>query len=232
MPRTRSGAILDCRRDAPTPRPSTARRAPRRIERDIETLAGLEYTLSRTRRSVATPTRRSTAARSTTSTRELEATRVRRRRGPGRARSWRATDRQARRSSESARTATRTATAARYDGTMGVVTALEVCRLNVELGPRSAAAADLVPRGGGLGLRADAARQPDHAPACRTRTTCASTSARSTTVAASGSTPRRPATSRPAGASRSTCSTTSPAGSRCTSSRPASCRTPGTGSES
>ena len=53
----------------------------------------------------------------------------------------------------------------KYDGTLGVCTALEVCRLADGGRRRAAPAPDLVPRGGGLGLRADAARLADHAAA-------------------------------------------------------------------
>ena len=53
----------------------------------------------------------------------------------------------------------------KYDGTLGVCTALEVCRLAAESGEGPASAADLVPRGGGLRLRPDAARLADHAAA-------------------------------------------------------------------
>ena len=74
--------------------------------------------------------------------------------------------------------------------------------------PRPAAAADLVPRGGGLGLRADAARQPDHRAARHRGGPARALPLDRRRRAASGSTPRRPATSPSAGASARTCSTT------------------------
>ena len=55
--------------------------------------------------------------------------------------------------------------------------------------PRPAAPADLLPRGGGLGLRPDAARQPDHRPARHRGGAARALPCRSTTAAASGSTP-------------------------------------------
>jgi hypothetical protein len=93
----------------------------------------------------------------------------------------------------------------KYDGTMGVVTALEVCRLNAELGldlPLQLISF-LEEEGSGFGQ-----------------------------IAASGSTRRRPATSRRAGARRSASSTASRDGSSSTSSKPASSRTRETAWES
>ena len=52
-----------------------------------------------------------------------------------------------------------------YDGTLGVVVALEICRLNGGARNRSAAPGDLVSRGGGISVRADAAREPHHGAA-------------------------------------------------------------------
>ena len=137
------------------------RRADRARHRDA---LRARTTRCRARRSAATRTRRRTATRSTTSRarsrssastvyRGSVGTLVARNRPAGRARR-----------SGSARTATRTATAAvrrhagRRHGARG---------LPAERGARArpAAAADLVPRGGGLGLRPDAAREPDHAAA-------------------------------------------------------------------
>ena len=45
-----------------------------------------------------------------------------------------------------------------YDGTLGVVTALEVCRAQLRARPRPAPSVDLVPRGGVLGFRDRRAR--------------------------------------------------------------------------
>ena len=115
------------------------------------------------------------------------------------ARSSRATGPPVSRSSGSARTATRTERRPlrRHDGRRHRARGVPAER---RARPRPAAAADLVPRGGRLGLRADAARQPDHA-AARHRGGAARDFRAIDDGAASGSTPRRPGTSRRAGAS-------------------------------
>ena len=95
----------------------------------------------------------------------------------------------------------------KYDGTMGVVTALEVCRLNKEQGldlPLQLISF-LEEEGSGygqmlLGSRIIAQRV--------TEEDLRETSARSTTGAASGSTLPTPATHRSAGRNAPTCSTT------------------------
>ena len=73
---------------------------------------------------------------------------------------------------------------------------------------RPAAAADLLPRGGGLGLRADAAREPDHAPARHRGGAPRDVPRRRRRPQLLGARRPTPATSPSAGASRSTCSTT------------------------
>ena len=184
------------RATAPRGSSATSRRSPARRTR------------SRARRSAATPTRPTTATRSTTSRRALRAssastvsedpvgTLVARNRPPRRAG---LRDRLALRLEPERRQVRR------HDGRRHGARGLPAER---RARARPAAAADLLPRGGGLGLRADAARQPDHRAARHRGGAARARSARSTTAAASGSTPRRPATSPSAGASRSTCSTT------------------------
>ena len=98
--------------------------------------------------------------------------------------------------------------------------------------PRPAAPAHLVPRGGGLRLRADAARQPDHAPAGDRGGAARVVPRDRRRPQLLGARTRRPATSRSGGGSRSTSSTASSAGSRCTSSRRECSRTRATASAS
>ena len=119
----------------------------------------------------------------------------------------------------------------KWDGTMGVVTALEVCRLSAEHGldlPLQVISF-LEEEGSGfgqmlLGSRIMAQRVTEEDLRERFR---ALDDGRSF-----WDTPQRRATRSSAGASRRTCSTTSPAGSRCTSSRRGCCRTRATGSGS
>ena len=213
--RTRSRAMVGDRERS---------RSAERIERDIETLAGPDYTLS------------SEAIRRYAYTRRLPqharllhaGARGARLRGlPGSGRDARRAQPAARRAGFRHRLALRLEPERRplrrHDGRRHRPRGLPA-----ERGARArpAAPADLVPRGGGLRLRPDAARQPDHGAARDRGGAARRRSARSTTAAASGSTRRRPGTNPSAGASRSTCSTASPAGSRCTSSRRGCFRTP------
>ena len=135
-------------------------RSAERIERDIETLAGSDYTLSdeAIRRYAYTDVYRRTLD---WFTRELEATRVHGRRGS--ARNARGAEPAARRAGLRRRLALRLQPerrqVRRHDGRRHGARGLPPER---GARPRAAAAARLVPRGGGLRLRADAPRQPDH----------------------------------------------------------------------
>ena len=138
-------------------------RSAARIERDIEHLAGADYTLSSEaiRRYAYTPVYRNTLDYFTPRAR---GDRLRGLRGPGR---------DARRPQQAARRAgVRDRLALRLEPERRQVRRHDGRRhrargLPPERGarPRPAAAADLVPRGGGLGLRPDAARQPDRGAA-------------------------------------------------------------------
>ena len=94
----------------------------------------------------------------------------------------------------------------KYDGTLGVCTALEVCRLAAEAGDGLPLRLISFLEEEGSGLRADAARLADHAPA-RHRGGAARVDPRRARRLVLGRPPRRPATSRRAGGSRSTRST-------------------------
>ena len=119
----------------------------------------------------------------------------------------------------------------RYDGTMGVVTALEVCRLSAELGfDLPLQLISFLEEEGPASARCCSAAGSSRNGS--RRKISASGSARSTTVEAFGTTRPRRGTRPSVGASARTCSTTSPAGSRCTSSRRACSRTPATRSAS
>ena len=143
--------------------PIDRERSAARIERDIETLSGREYTLSdeAIRRYAYTPEyrqharllRRASSRRSASTSPRTRSARSSRATGRRRAR---VRDRLALRLEPERRQLRR------HDGRRHGARGLPA-----ERGARArpAAAADLVPRGGGLRLRADAARQPDHAAA-------------------------------------------------------------------
>ena len=98
-------------------------------------------------------------------------------------------------------------------------------------GSRPAAPARLVPRGGGIRLRSDAPRQPDHRAPGPPRTTSREKFRSIDDGRSFWEHCGRPRL-LPGALARvqPTCSTTSPAGSRCTSSRHGCSRTPATGS--
>ena len=184
-----------------------------------------------TRRSGATPTPRCTATRSTTSpasSRRSASTSSRIRS----ARSSRATGRAASRCSAIGSHCDSNRNGGKYDGTMGVVTALEVCRLNEELGldlPLQLISF-LEEEGSGFGQMLLGSRiiaqRVDRGGAARA---VPRDRRRPQLLGARGGGRLR---ARALARVRRTCSTTSPAGSRCTSSRRACSRTPATASAS
>ena len=145
------------------PRDRPCERSAARIERDIETLAGPDFTVSgeAIRRYAYTPVYRNTLDYFTRALEELGfnvsedpvGTLVAAQPAAGRAG---VRDRLALRLEPKRRQVRR------HDGRRHRARGLPAQR---RARPRSAAAADLLPRGGGIGLRADAARQPDHAAA-------------------------------------------------------------------
>ena len=110
-------------------------RSAERIERDIETLAGSDYTLS-DQAIQRTPTPMSTAGRSTTSWGSCRASASRCTKTLW-APSSRATGRVGEPVFGIGSHCDSNRNGGKYDGTMGVVTALEVCRLNERVGCRS-----------------------------------------------------------------------------------------------